>query len=100
MGGTVRVLQYMPKNHPTRARYVRLLMTMAASVARVQGEDGLWRPSLLDPAEAPVPETSSTGFFTYALAWGVNNRILERKSYLPVIRKGWSGLVASVNEEG
>ena len=23
MGGTVRVLQYLPKNHPTRARYVR-----------------------------------------------------------------------------
>jgi rhamnogalacturonyl hydrolase YesR len=100
MGGAVRVLQHMPKNHPTRPRYVKLLQAMAASVARAQGEDGRWRPSLLDPSEAPVPETSSTGFFAYALAWGVNNGVLERKVYLPVIRRAWSGLVASVNEEG
>lgn len=100
MGGTARVLEYLPKNRPARARYVKLLQTMAAAVARVQGEDGRWHPSLLDPAEAPMPETSSTGFFTYALAWGVNNGYLERKTYLPVIRKAWAGLVSSVNEEG
>jgi rhamnogalacturonyl hydrolase YesR len=100
MGGTVRVLQHLPKNHPTRARYIQLLKTMAASVARVQGGDGRWHPSLLDPAEAPVPETSSTGFFCYALAWGVNNRLLERKTYLPVVRKAWRGLVSSVREDG
>jgi len=100
MGGTVRVLQYLPKNHPTRGRYVRLLKTLAAAVARVQGEDGLWRPSLLDPAEAPVPETSGTGFFCYALAWGVNNGVLERRTYLPVVRKAWRGLVGHVREDG
>jgi rhamnogalacturonyl hydrolase YesR len=100
MGGTVRVLQHLPKSHPTRARYIQLLKTMAASVARVQGEDGRWHPSLLDPTEAPMPETSSTGFFCYALAWGVNNGHLGRKTYLPVIRKAWGGLVASVGADG
>ena len=100
MGGTVRVLQHLPKNRPTRARYVRLLRTMAASVARVQGEDGRWRPSLLDPLEAPVPETSSTGFFCYALAWGINNGHLDRRTYLPVVRRAWRGLVSSVREDG
>lgn len=100
MGGTVRVLQHLPKSHPTRARYIQLLKTMAASVARVQGADGRWHPSLLDPLEAPMPETSSTGFFCYALAWGVNHGHLERKTYLPVIRKAWAGLVASVGEDG
>ena len=100
MGGTVRVLQYLPKNHPTRARYVQLFKTMAAAVARAQGPDGLWRPSLLDPAEAPVPETSGTGFFCYALAWGVNNGLLERRDYLPVVRKAWRGLVSHVRGDG
>ena len=100
MGGTVRVLQHLPRNHPTRARYVQLLKTMAASVARVQGADGLWRPSLLDPTEAPVPETSGTAFFTYALAWGINNGHLDRKTYLPVVRKGWRGLLTHVREDG
>ena len=100
MGGTVRVLQHLPKNHPTRGRYVQLLIRMAAAVARVQGDDGLWRPSLLDPTEAPVPETSGTGFFCYALAWGINNGVLDRKTYLPVVRKAWSGLVGHVREDG
>jgi unsaturated rhamnogalacturonyl hydrolase len=100
MGGTVRVLQHLPKNNPYRARYVQLLKTMAASVSRVQGEDGLWRSSLLDPHEAHVPETSGTAFFCYAIAWGINNRYLDRKTYLPVVRRAWRGLVGSVREDG
>ncbi len=41
MGGTVRVLQYLPKDNPYYDRYVALLKTMAASVKKVQGNDGL-----------------------------------------------------------
>lgn len=100
MGGTVRVLQYLPKGDPRRARYVELLRKMAARVARVQGEDGLWRPSLLDPQEAPVPETSSTGLFCYALAWGINEGYLERRTYLPVVRRAWQGLLSAVHTDG
>jgi unsaturated rhamnogalacturonyl hydrolase len=100
MGGIVRVLQHLPKGDPRRPRYVGLLKGMAASVGRVQGGDGLWRPSLLDPLEAPVPETSSTGFFCYAIAWGINNGHLDRKTYLPVVRRAWRGLVNSVGEDG
>jgi unsaturated rhamnogalacturonyl hydrolase len=73
---------------------------MAASVSRLQGEDGLWRPSLLDPEEVPVPETSSSGFFCYALAWGINHGYLERKTYLPVVKKAWHGLVGAVRTDG
>jgi unsaturated rhamnogalacturonyl hydrolase len=100
MAGTVRVLQYLPKDDPYRSRYVRLLQKMAASVSRLQGADGLWRPSLLDPQEAPVPETSGTGFFCYALAWGINQGYLERRTYLPVVKKAWRGLVGAVQQDG
>jgi rhamnogalacturonyl hydrolase YesR len=100
MGGVVRVLQYLPRDSPRRARYLNLLKTMAAAVARVQGADGLWRPSLLDPSEAPAPETSSTGFFCYALAWGVNRGHLDRRTYLPVVRRAWRGLLGAVGPEG
>jgi rhamnogalacturonyl hydrolase YesR len=100
MAGTVRVLQHLPRNDPQRPRYVKLLQQMAGAVARVQGDDGLWRPSLLDSLEAPVPESSSTGFFCYALAWGVNNGYLDRKTYTPVIKKAWRGLVSAVHPDG
>lgn len=100
MGGIVRVLQYLPKDDPNRRRYITLLQTMAASIRPLQGEDGLWRPSLLDPLEAPHPETSSTGFFCYAMTWGINNGYLDRQTYLPVVRKAWQGLVNSVRPDG
>ena len=100
MAGTVRVLQYLPKNNQDRQRYINLLRTMAASVSRVQGEDGLWRPSLLDPQEVTIPETSSSGFFCYALAWGINNGFLDRQTYLPVVKKAWQGLTGAVHPDG
>ncbi len=100
MAGIVRVLQYLPKDDKYRSRYVNLLRVMAASISRVQEEDGLWRPSLLDAQEAPFPETSSTGFFCYALAWGIKNGYLERRVYLPVVERAWRGLVGAVHENG
>ena len=100
MAGTVRVLQYLPKNNQSRKRYVSLLRAMAASVSRVQGEDGLWRPSLLDPQEIAISETSSSGFFCYAIAWGINQGYLDRQTYLPVVKKAWKGLIGAVRPDG
>jgi len=100
MGGTVRVLQHLPKKDPARQQYIELLQKMAAAVSKLQGTDGLWRPSLLDPLEAPVPETSSTGFFCYAITWGINQGYLDRKTYTPVVQKAWRGLLSAVHEDG
>jgi len=100
MAGIVRVLQYLPKDDPSRDRYIELLQKMADAVRRVQGTDGLWRPSLYDPLEASVPESSSTGFFTYAMAWGINNGFLDRKVFSPVVQKAWSGLNSVVHPDG
>jgi unsaturated rhamnogalacturonyl hydrolase len=100
MAGTVRVLQYLPRNDQSRNRYGALLRTMAESVSRLQGADGLWRPSLLDPQEVPIPETSSSGFFCYAMAWGINHGFLDRKTYLPVVKRAWQGLVGAVHQDG
>jgi len=60
MAGTARVLQYLPSDDPFRDRYVALLKEMAAAIKRIQGKDGLWRPSLLDDKEVPHPETSGS----------------------------------------
>jgi unsaturated rhamnogalacturonyl hydrolase len=100
MGGTVRVLQYMPKDYPAYNKYVSLLREMAKAVKLIQSADGLWRPSLLDPKQVPHPETSGSAFFCYALAWGINNGILDRKEFLPVVRKAWEGLNRYVSPEG
>jgi unsaturated rhamnogalacturonyl hydrolase len=100
MGGTVRVLQYLPKDDPFFDKYVSLLNEMAAAIKPLQQEDGLWRPSLLDPKEVDRPETSGSAFFCYALAWGVNNGHLDRENYVPIIEKAWKGLNNQVTADG
>ncbi len=100
MGALVRVLQYMPADYPDRQRYVTQFKEMAARLVELQGEDGLWRASLLDPKSFPAPETSGSGFMLYGLAWGVNQKILSRADYEPAIRKAWQGLVRCVDATG
>ncbi len=100
MGGIARVLDYMPKDYPTRSKYVEQFREMAAAAIKVQGEDGLWRSGLLDAQAYPLPEVSGSAFLTYALAWGVNQRILDRKTYEPVVKKAWAGLLARVYADG
>ena len=78
MAGLVRVLQYLPMNHPDRPRFEQLFKDMAAKILTCQQPDGLWRASLLDPDSYPLKETSGSGFYTYALAWGVNQGLLDR----------------------
>jgi rhamnogalacturonyl hydrolase YesR len=43
---------------------------------------------------------SGSGFFCYALAWGINNKLLDKATYLPVVEKCWIALNTCVNEEG
>jgi rhamnogalacturonyl hydrolase YesR len=59
-----------------------------------------WRASLLDPDAYPGGEVSGSGFNCYALAWGINNKLLDKKEYLPVVKKAWISLSRCVNEEG
>jgi rhamnogalacturonyl hydrolase YesR len=100
MAGLVRVLQVMPGDYPDRARYVTQFQQMAKSLSLLQGADGLWRSGLLDAGAYPLPEVSGSAFNTYALAWGVNTGLLDRNQYLPVVQKGWAGLLTHIYKDG
>ena len=100
MAGLALVLEQMPRDYPSRERYVRQFQQMAARVKSIQGADGLWRPGLLDAAAYPLPEVSGSAFFVYALAWGINHGLLDRAAYLPAVRKGWAGLLAHIYADG
>lgn len=100
MGGLVRLLEVLPQDHPDRPRFVAQFKEMAAKVLACQQPDGLWRASLLDPASYPLKETSGSGFFTYALAWGVNEGLLDRAAYEPAVRRAWTALVGCVTPDG
>jgi rhamnogalacturonyl hydrolase YesR len=93
--GMARVLTYMPRDYPTRDRYVKLFGEMASRLAELQEPSGLWPVSLLDPAEYPGLEFSGTAFYCYGFAWGVNNGLLDRGRYLPSAARAWAGLLAA-----
>ncbi|MHA4868202.1 glycoside hydrolase family 88 protein [Duganella sp. PWIR1] len=100
MGGLVRVLQYLPENHPERPRFVQQYKEMSAKLLTLQQPDGLWRASLLDPATYPMKESSGSALYTYAFAWGVNQGLLDAKAFKPAVQKAWSALIANVQADG
>lgn len=100
MGGLVRVLEFLPADDPDRPLYIQQFKEMAAKIRSLQGQDGLWRAGLLDPDAYVLPENSGSALFTYALAWGINQKILDRKTYRPAVAKAWKGLLAHVYADG
>jgi len=100
MAGLARVLQELPIETEQYDFYLDLYRKMAAKVASVQQDDGLWRTSLLDPDAYPGGEASGSGFYCYAMAWGINHRVLSHEKYLPVVKKAWIGLNSLITEEG
>ncbi|PTQ93972.1 rhamnogalacturonyl hydrolase YesR [Mucilaginibacter yixingensis] len=100
LAGLVRVMENMPANYPDRTRFEELYKNMAAKVASLQQPDGSWHASLLDPGSYDIKETSGTGFYCYALLWGMNHKLLDDKKYWPVVKKAWSALTSSVHADG
>jgi unsaturated rhamnogalacturonyl hydrolase len=100
MGGIVRVLNELPANYEGRDFYITLFKEMSARLKELQQADGLWRASLLDPDSYPGGEVSGSGFDCYAMAWGINNGILDKATYLPVVEKAWIALNKCVKEDG
>ncbi|HXB01363.1 MAG TPA: glycoside hydrolase family 88 protein [Opitutaceae bacterium] len=92
LAGLARVLDGLPAGDPSRLRYEALFKTLAASVVKLQGEDGAWRADLLHPQTFPQPESSSTALLAYGLAWGVNQGLLSRADYAPAVLKAWAAL--------
>ncbi len=100
MGGLARTLEYLPKDDPARVKYETQLKEMSAALTKIQGPDGLWRSGLLDPAAYDQPENSGSALITFGMAWGVNNGVLDRKVYTPVITKAWAGLLKHIYADG
>ena len=100
MGGLVRVLEELPKNYSNRNYYLAIYREMAEKIITLQQADGLWRASLLDPGSYPGGEGSGSGFFCYALAWGINKGVLDKATYLPVVKRAWAALNTLVAPEG
>lgn len=98
--GLVRMLNIIPQSHPSRVKFETQFKEMAHKLLSLQREHGLWTASLYDPEQLPLGESSGSAFYTFALAWGINNGFLDKEVFEPAVKKAWRALCANVNEWG
>ncbi len=97
----VRVLQIIPNEEPHRKQYINDFKKMMEALVPLQREDGYWNPSLHDPSNFGGKELSGTALFVYGMAFGINNGLLSKEKYLPVLLKAWNAMVKeSLHENG
>jgi unsaturated rhamnogalacturonyl hydrolase len=100
LAALARIIPFLPKDHPSRDRFIQQYREIATRVAELQQPDGLWRASMLDPGAYPMKETSGSGFFCFGLAWGINYGLLDRAKFEPGVLKTWTAMVECVNPDG
>jgi unsaturated rhamnogalacturonyl hydrolase len=89
----VRVLDIMPKNAPHREEYLKTYLEMAAALMPLQRSDGFWNASLADSTDFGGKEMTGTALFAYGLAWGINNKVLDKKKTDPSVSKAWNAIL-------
>ena len=101
IGALAKTLSIIPEDAPHREQYVADLQAMAEALAKVQRKDGFWNVSLHDPTHFGGKEASGTALFVYGIAYGINNDLLDRETYLPVVTKAWNAVTTeSLHENG
>tara|TARA_R110002049_G_scaffold307520_1_gene508215 strand:+ start:27603 stop:28787 length:1185 start_codon:yes stop_codon:yes gene_type:complete len=100
-GGLALMIPDLPNDWEGKPFYIDLFKQMAHKLKDIQRKDGTWSMGLLGGDTGyPIKETSGTSFFTYGLAWGVNQGLLNRATFEPVIMKAWKTLEGCVTEDG
>jgi rhamnogalacturonyl hydrolase YesR len=98
--GISRILKYLPEDHGSYKKYLKLYKKIAYSLKKRQKPNGYWPMNLDDPDDYPYPETSGTSFFTYSLLMGINEGWLPSQDFLPVVERSWAAICNSISEEG
>ena len=97
----VRVLEVLPESDPHYQEYLKDYRDMLAALLKVQRTDGYWNSSLHDATHFGGKESTGTSLFVYGMAWGINHKLVDAKTYLPAVTKAWNALVKeSVHPNG
>jgi len=100
----VDVLDFLPKDHPGRARIISYIKSYADAVIKVQDKNsGLWYQVLDKPLEkGNYEEASASAMFVYTIIKSVNEGYLPQ-SYKVAAKKGYDGIIKNlitVDENG
>lgn len=89
----VRTLEFLPDNSKYRKEYETMLKDMFEAIVPLQREDGFWNVSLKDPGNFGGKELTGTSLFVYGMAWAINEGLINKKDYQPVVTKAWEAIL-------
>lgn len=89
----VRSLEFLPKNGDYRKEYETILKDMFQTLVPLQRPDGYWNVSLNDSSHFGGKELTGTALFVYGMAWGINEGLISKKEFLPVVEKAWNAIL-------
>ncbi|OQP66449.1 glycosyl hydrolase family 88 [Niastella vici] len=89
----VRTMQMLPKTDPHYNEYMQDYKDMLKALVPLQRADGFWNVSLADSTDYGGKELSGTALFVYGMAWGINNKLINKATYKPIMLKAWNAMV-------
>jgi rhamnogalacturonyl hydrolase YesR len=98
--GLANILSELNPGSKEYKYFLNIYKKMAKRLLELQTPQGHWAMSLLGQEFYPTPETSGSSFFVFGLAWGINNKVLNKADYENAVIKGWKAMAGYVNEDG
>jgi rhamnogalacturonyl hydrolase YesR len=96
--GVTEALTYLPSTWQGRAEVLDIYRQHLAGLAKHQSDDGSWRQVVDDPAS--YRELTVTAMTVAAMARGIARGWIDRKTYEPIMNRGWQAVAARVNADG
>ncbi len=84
------MLSKIPKDEKHYKDYVKDFNAKTEALVKCQLKDGFWKVSLHDLKNYGGKEVTGTSLFIYGMAWGVNNGLLSREKFMPIITILWN----------
>lgn len=95
--GLAALVRDLPDTHPQKKAVNALANSFFTAVLKHQDEDGLWHQEMTD--KTSYVETSGSGLMLYAIGIAIEKKVLDQ-SHLTAFRKGLSGYMAYIGEDG
>ncbi|MGQ8364398.1 glycoside hydrolase family 88/105 protein [Glaciecola sp. 1036] len=96
--GIAELLTELPPQHPNYKAITQSYLRMVKTLTDTQAPSGMWRQLLTNPDS--WEESSATAMFAWAILVGIQQNILDQKTYLPVVNQAWQALISQINEQG
>jgi unsaturated rhamnogalacturonyl hydrolase len=90
----------LPKDDALRIHLIDTLEAQCKALAKLQGENGMWRTLLDVPtSEGSYEEASATAGFAYGMLKAIRKRYISRE-YEAVALKAVKAVIGSISEDG